>query len=605
MKMATQAKKSSIKKNWQWIMYFLFAVFSFLLIFLLFEPRLLYLRLQPFFAFDSAFSEYYFQFKQGYLGLISQFFLQFLFYPVTGSLILIVLLLLLAFVFRRIFMKTILSGFEGVEFIIPVFILWQLKNYSSGLETLFALLFAGIIFLGSTSQKQNSYLKGIYQFLTVYLVFKILGIPVAMILVLIFLLDDFIYENSLRSRVFSFACFIFLGILSFSFFGSKMLKVQLEQFSFSNMNVPFPGFWYFVFAIILTFLLIFLPEYLLQSRPKGEKTRVALIRFFPFLLLLCFAFGFKTLFINSEKYKAEIDFFAANSKWNKVLELKNKVGSQDRFARFQMNRALYGTGQLSENLFSVPQEWGEYSLFLNKEFSMDCMPYSSDLFYDLGFIKASRYWMIEYQTYAPYSPHSLQRLAISSLLLGEFATAKKYFTILSKSTIYKDYAKSSLQKLSKEPYILMKEYTPDNLSIIRGDKIINIKEPDADMLQVLKFSRKNIMAFEYLMSYYILRADLDNFYSYLPLVKSSGFYSKMPISYEEVLLIYYQETKKAVNNWEYPVSRNTIERFKEFKRTLAANASDIAKQKEMLKPMFKNTFWYYLYFDNPQKQETN
>ncbi len=322
--------------------------------------------------------------------------------------------------------------------------------------------------------------------------------------------------------------------------------------------------------------------------------------FFPVILTLFCSIAFKTLFINKEKFKVEIDLFSVNKEWNKVLSFKSMVGNQDRIARFQLNRALFETGQMSENLFAIPQEWGEYSLLLNKEFSKDCLSYSSDLYNDFGFIKAAKYWMIEYQTYAPYAPKSLERLAISSLTLGEISTARKYFTILSKSIIYRESSKILIDRLSNEPFKLMREFKPDILAIIKDENPINLREPDLDLYNVLKVSPKNKMAFEYLMSYYILRNDLINFYRFLPLVLKSGFYTQMPKTYEEALIQYYVEVKRPVSTWEFVINKNTIERYKVFNETFLANRSDPVRLKEILKPGFKNTYWYYANFDSPK-----
>jgi hypothetical protein len=580
------------------LIYLVFTILFFIIIFFVYNPRLIYQELQPFFAFDAAFYDYHFSFRFGYLSIISQFFLQFLYYPILGSTILTLLLLTLAFIYRNIFRQTIKSGFDGIEFILPLFILWQLKSYTTGLETLIALIIAGIVSAGVNMLKQNNYISTLYQLITIYLVFTIFGLPVSIILTIIYFFKEWNTFSKLTSLLLSMSGLVLLVILNL-FRGIKLSEVQLTQLSFTDMSKPFPGFWIACIFIAVAFIPGGLPFKYSSVQGKFKSRYILYLLSFPAFLILIISASFKPLFINSEKYKTEIDFYVNNKEWGKALQLKGKIGSQDRYARFQMNRALYGSGQMSENLFSVQQEYGEYSLFLTKEYSMACMPYSSDLYYDLGYIKASKYSMIEYQTSSPYSPKSLERIAHTSVLLGEFPIAQKYYTLLSKSLIYRNSSLLKLNKLKTEPNELMQDLRTSNLAIFQEDLIINFDEPDADLYNILRVNSNNKMAFEYLMSYFLLRNDLASFYHYLPLVKSSGYYSKMPKSYEEALLLYYLDIKKPADKWEFPISKSTFKRYKDFKKVFDENGSDTKRIKAILSPDFKDTFWYYRYFDNP------
>ncbi len=591
---------NSLLKHWHKLIFLLFAFFAFFIIQRVYVPHLLYLNLQPFFAFDTAFYEYHFDFKSGYLSLLSQFFLQFLYYPVTGSFILVALLILLALVFRKIFLKTIELGFVGIEFIAPVFILYQLKNYTAGLESLMVLLISGIFYILADLAKLNAFLKAVYLFLAMYLAFLLFGIEVSFVLGLVYFTDELIHVKSIRSVLLRLLIPVYFVILSYMFYDLNLVNKLGSQFSFSDPGVLFPGFWYLCIYIAFAFLLELLPMDYFTSKIPEKRKQIILLFTFPIILVIICSISYPALFVNQEKYKAEIDYYVANKQWDKVLLLKDKLGSEDRIARFQMNRALSATGRLSEDLFSVPQEWGEYGLLLTKEISRYTLPYESDLCYDYGYMKASKYWMIEFQTYTPYTPRSLNRLAMSSLLLGEYSTSRKYFIILGKSIIYRKYANDMLESLRKDPAKLKNKYTPGNIAIIRDDNAINLRNPDSDLINVLKYSPKNKMAYEYLMSYYILRGDLDNFYRFLKLVTTSGYYKKMPKTYEEVLLLYYEGKQMLANTWDYPVSKEMIERYKEYKKTVISNRNSKVNLREVLKPGFGDTFWYYMYMENPK-----
>ena len=576
-----------------------FAVFFFYIIWYVYDPRILYLNLQPFFAFDTSFYEYNFQFKQGYLSLISQFILQFLYFPVIGSLILVSLFLMLAFIYRRIFQKSISVGFIGIEFFAPLLILWPLKTYTNGLELFVSLFLAGIMFLSSNYLKRNFYLESFWQLFSTFLMLRLFGVAPAIVLTILYIPKDLVSLKHLPTVAVYLGNLLFFFILSYFLYGLRLFEIQLGQLSFTDLTLSFPGFW-----IICIYVFVGLLPGLFNTSPFKKSVLIKKVNFqfaqvFPLLIILLCVSCFNTLFINTEKYKSQIDLFISDREWLSALQMKDKIAPEDRIARFQLNRALYASEQLNENLFTVPQEWGEYGLLLSKEFSMATMPYSSDFYYDLGFIKASKYCMLEYQTAFPYAPRSLERLANTSLILGEFQTSSKYYTILSKSMIYARHYKPLLEKIRKQPYFLMTESTSAQVSIIKEDQIINFKEPDVDLLNILKVNRNNKMVFEYLMTYYILRNDLESFNKFMPLAMKSGYYSKMPKTWEEALILYRAEAGLRLDSGDIKLNASNVKRYIQFRAIFDSNSSNALQLKEALKPGFKDTFWYYRFFINP------
>jgi hypothetical protein len=511
----------------------------------------------------------------------------------------VALLIAVAWVTGKLFRKTREAGYHGIEFVIPLLLLAPLKDYASGAETILIVLISSLVSLGVLRFRSSLILTCLYQVLALILMKSLFGWTVVLLLGLLFILLELLNRKSLASLIPVGVVLVVTGLLVI-FTENRNLLQELREFSFYGSNVHYPGLWSIVICFILFSFLHLLPFRQL-SRNKFLKPILS----FPMLLLLAFIFSFQFLFINSKRYQTEIDQLVTQKKWNEALAHKTSLDLQDRIARFQLNRALFYTGQLSENLFSFPQNWGEYGLFLTKNYSPDCLPYSSDLFYELGFMKAAMYWMLEENTSAPYSPEVLQRLAFTSLAQGKFNTATKYFTILSKSPVFSKKYKEYLRRLEREPDKFRMEMAPANLAFIQGNEIINIREPDTDLINILKVSRQNKMAFEYLMAYYILRLDLDKVYKYIPLVKASGYYTKLPHTYEEVLLAYYIKNNRPASTWEYAISKNTIQRFVAFRKATDDGRSGFAAMKEQLRPIYGETFWYYMNFDSPDIPANN
>jgi len=596
--MFQRLKSPSLLAKSIWILYSIFFLIFFYTIYFIYQPEILYYKLQPFFAFDSAFYQFHFDFRQGYLSLTSQFILQFLYYPFFGSLILSSLLLFLAFLLRKVFQKTTSKGFSGIEFVIPLLLLWPLKYYSTGIELIISISIAVIFYLVSELFNKSNILKLSYQAVSLLAIVWAFGTVPAIILGILYFPKAWDQLKQVKTILSYLFLLIFLGTSAYLLFGIKIVKVQLIQTSFFSPFSVYTGYWLICIVILLIIALGYFSNRNITNAKFSISSNWKLLSF-PAIIISVSIISIFTLYRNPEKYRAKIDLHIINKEWDKALSYSNIIGFQDRVARFQLNRALFAKGKMSEDLFSISQVWGEYGLLLSKEFSMDAMPYLSDFFYDLGYIKASKYCMLEFQTASPYAPISLERLSTTSLILGEIPICKKYYTILSKSIIYKNTYTELLKKLDQQPFLLIRENSPRNCALLKGDKIINLKDPDLDLYNILEVSPQNKMAFEYLMSYYILRNDLETFYTLVPMAVNSGYYKKMPKTWEEALILYYSEKSIPINSGNFKINPVNIERYKEFRNIFNKNNSNVKELKEALTPRFKTSFWYYRYFDIP------
>jgi hypothetical protein len=111
-------------------------------------------------------------------------------------------------------------------------------------------------------------------------------------------------------------------------------------------------------------------------------------------------------------------------------------------------------------------------------------------------------------------------------------------------------------------------------------------------------NRTNRVAFEYLMAYYLLTADLDNFVHYVRGARIFN-YSEIPTHYEEALVL-AQKLKGAPLaipdiNGKQPRAE-TIQRFERFNEQVALRSNDLQRAKIELVAEFGSTYWYYYTF---------
>ncbi len=255
---------------------------------------------------------------------------------------------------------------------------------------------------------------------------------------------------------------------------------------------------------------------------------------------------------------------------------------------------------MPHDLFLVPQEWGEQTLFLTKTFTRECTMHNSNLFFDMGFVKASEYWALEAQTSHLYSPEILIRLAYCSILLNDYPDARKYLLVLKKSIVHKDLANKLLGCLNDKDAMQLKKSIFGNKKINYNIVYINNHQPDLNMMQILDTDQSNKMAFEYLMTYYLLESDLGKFRHYLTTYLNGIGYSRMPKIYQEASLLYYLSIDAPQEQIISSVDNAILNRFSQFNKTLIEHKMDIKSARKDLKQGFGDTYWYYVRYVSPK-----
>ncbi len=122
--------------------------------------------------------------------------------------------------------------------------------------------------------------------------------------------------------------------------------------------------------------------------------------------------------------------------WDRVLQLTEEVKYINNLVQFEVNRALYGTGQLLDKMFYYPQQFAEEGVFLDGFISSQVAIHTAAFYYDLGFANETRHWATEAQMVLVEHPIVLQQLVMSYIAIGQEKTAIKYLNVLSGSRLY-------------------------------------------------------------------------------------------------------------------------------------------------------------------------
>ena len=292
-----------------------------------------------------------------------------------------------------------------------------------------------------------------------------------------------------------------------------------------------------------------------------------------------------------------MDYYAENEQWREVLRTIKSFNEYDFRVNFQGARAIAHLGLLPERLFEYPQLLGTQGLFLNANLAKSASVITSDLFFELGSMSESQHWAFEAQTLLPHSPRIMKRIILINLINRNYILAEKFLNILDNNMLYHDWVRKYKPYINdttladKDPLISEKRLLSPQ------ESVINVGVDDCLRLLLAKWP-KNRMAYDYLLSYYLLDSNLIGFVDYLKQYKSFKL-KTLPRYWEEGLLLYVAKTKSIPDDFPQEIiTEKTLKEFTDFTKILKQNNNDMKAAKKELLSKYGDTYWYYtLYFD--------
>jgi hypothetical protein len=301
----------------------------------------------------------------------------------------------------------------------------------------------------------------------------------------------------------------------------------------------------------------------------------------------------------------KIDHFVQKGDWKKVLENSFAYPGTNQLVLYYGNMAMYKTGQMGDKMFHLPQ-MGINGLWLEWKRNEITPFFGGELYYQLGYISEAYRWAFESMEAMGENPRSLKRLAITSMITGDTSLARHYINILDKTLFYRKWA-HHYQNLLDNPELLIhdKEIMEKRHFNLHSDIFADINSKDIGLLQLLEDHPDNKMAFEYYMAETLLNRDIDRFVSQIGRLRELG-YSRIPVHYEEAMLVYMSHTEKDIVPEGYALSRETIGRLSGYLDILKTYGDNRKKASRMLYPEYGGTYWFYLNFVNlPDQNEAS
>ncbi len=594
----------------------LFFAFFCIYIFYWINPGIVYFIQQPIFLVDKTFFIDHLKYPGGLVEYVSQFLSQFYYYPWLGALIITSTAFFISMITNQWLKFLGVKKANLILKLIPALILLSLYSNPHYLLTTSMMLLSSMLgihfYLRNYSLTAHS--KATILILSSAILFFLCGgISILFYILICFAFELFDKKNS-KSSVILFLAIVISGsipyLLTRFFFFMTYKKAYFHLFVTETYYKP--AFFLFILYIFFPLMLFCIRLYFKAFPPKEstsnpdhgsiQKKHSAKLSFaLQAFIVILFAFLLIKYSVDTEEQLvSKIKYLACQEKWEEVLKLAKEKPSDDRLINFHTNRALYHTGRLSYDLFDYPQNWGKQTLFLGEIVDPNVLMDNSDLYFDLGHISSAKHWAYEAQTIYENSPRILKQLALSNIILGNTDAANTVLGILEKSFLYKDWV-SYYQNCLHDSLFLEKDslIQEKRKMLPTTDFYMDRKNPDIDLLYILEDHNNNMMAFEYLMMYYLLSNKLIKFVDNLNYLKILN-YQDIPKVYEEALIIYLtRKDVKKISLPGYNLSVNTLHGFEDYARILIRYNKNKELARSDLHKYYGNSYWFYLHYISP------
>ncbi|HDY89386.1 MAG TPA: hypothetical protein ENH82_14885 [bacterium] len=219
-------------------------------------------------------------------------------------------------------------------------------------------------------------------------------------------------------------------------------------------------------------------------------------------------------------------------------------------------------------MFSYPQKLRALIslgfLTLDKSFLLADLPRLSDTFIQLGLVNNAEHTAMETMELIGEYPAILRQLFFIYIVKGNTMAAKVYLNALSKDFVYGKWAKRYLRNLEEDPLMSTDKEISDLRSVMVDTDHVGSFTFEG-ILQSLMDNKKNRMAFEYLMAYYLLSMQIEKIVQNIHHFEDFN-YSAIPRHYEEAIIIYTyaNKTGEKVNLNDRKISPETVQNFNRF-----------------------------------------
>ena len=294
------------------------------------------------------------------------------------------------------------------------------------------------------------------------------------------------------------------------------------------------------------------------------------------------------------------DFFQAahysrREMWAELLDtVRLRPGAFEHpFLQREALRALYHTGRLGDDLFSLPVSaaaapvpW--LSLPRDRDPQLWDHAQIGRLALDLGDLNRAEHFHHELLEGAGEHPAVLRGLALVNLAKGRPETARVFLNVLGP---HRAGDPGAMEERVRHLRSVM--FLEDDVSFIEDAP--PRAESTATLEALLERNPGNRMAFEYLVARYLINGQAAEAADQMWRLAGLG-YRRIPRHYEEAIVVHEFTTGERVLVPGLGVGEETRRRFEAFKTAARSLRADLRQARDRLAPEFGDGFFYYRTF---------
>ncbi|MBR0500623.1 MAG: hypothetical protein IJJ72_06470 [Bacteroidales bacterium] len=285
------------------------------------------------------------------------------------------------------------------------------------------------------------------------------------------------------------------------------------------------------------------------------------------------------------EYDYRIHFKASAGKWDTVERMGRRNPFQSLVTSYYYNISQARNGQLPDGLLKAYQPT-YHGLFIPVKPGVPCFKLmaSTDALYLAGDYAQAQHSAMLGMTFSPRqrSAAMIKLMADIAFANGDYDTARRYLTMLSKTALYRKWAREGLHLLDTDTASLAVKNDCRDILIQHNDyctALANLAATSSD----------GKTATDYLLCLDLLDKNLGNFRrDYDEYYKGKYDVVSVPLLYQEALLMTFDEnTSPAEQLSEYRIARSTLDNCTTF---LKGNES-----------MFRSSYWFYHKYAQPAR----
>jgi hypothetical protein len=379
-----------------------------------------------------------------------------------------------------------------------------------------------------------------------------------------------------------------------------VMPLDTSCFKWIPLSVPFA--WHVLPLLLFGFIILWSVIQFLMSKWKssrlitiGEKWPSVIVRALAVTGLVILILT--TTVDEMTRSRLSIRLHARQKNWDGVLEEIRKRPDVDAISSFHMHRALYHTGRLGDDMFRYPQNFGIDGLIPLKEDLLFHAVEAAEFWFEMAHFNEAEHWAHEAITQQGATPWILLRLAEINAIKANRPMLNSCTKLLDQTLLQRKWADPYEAQLG-DPASLEDQPAVRRARVrwIKSDFLIHLNLPEMDFVSLYKRNPKNHMAYEYLMAYYLLARQIGWFVDEIEEMRNFP-YSRLPIHWEEALLVYMMETKNTDPIFAgFPISPESIQRFNEYQQILARYGGNRQSAHTELRRKYGGTYWYYLMY---------